>query len=1108
MFTRSDSIRNESARQRETLTLSYPYPSPSLARTTENENETQKNIDRRPPTLVQSYTALKLRHPDRALSRSLARASLAELVPLLQESEAPERPRRGQEAGQIEPSACISLVGPDGARASVYVSLERLFDGDHAGFWTPAGQAQLIGDADDDAAMPSGAIQSAHTTSDAARLVARSAGGLQEWQVDRGRLRPSLKCWTAQLPASAQHVLLDSALAYIDGGRLVGVSEAPCSNDTFNLDAQALSIERLDEQTVALVCDDGTTQALRWAGSKWSTLFETSLSSSGGAITTAKIVQHGGGLICVFIELQQVCIYESPSSGDVQWRLRARWPITIPGSPATPPIDIARDGKVALCADQRVLILDSRAKDFSSGVEQGPLYTTPVRALSWDLSSSKLTVAAGDEVSILIRAHADEDGHRWEPIARVSCQHWARQVDSVVFTAQDEVAVVASGMMRVYRPILSAGPGSAAAQQYSLAEAIARVNGPKAQYHPGFLRACLLQGSISAAIQILSSLSRVLASASPDDSDPLPFNELDASAFWLQVDTLSKHADLADTSETPEDLALPREEAMRIIKERASAKTLPSLSGADLLRLVQVAETVWESHALKGTLDRMGIRYLVGLRELADGTATASPLGTASQHRSMAFALHSSTQEQLLHLVETTYQGKLTWASARKTGAFLWLQSHQTLTELAERVARNQYTAGEERDPVGASRFYFALGKAKLVTNLWRQAVGHPEQRKMIHFLANDFTTERWKAAAQKNAFALLSQRRFEFAVSFFLLAGALKDAVSICVKHLDDVQLAVALCRIQEGRDDGPVLRELLQERVLPRAFEQGDRWLATWAFWTLGRRDLALRVLITSMADLLREEGVSELVRGASDSADISAEDPSLALLYADLKDKVPRAASGAGAVSPEKETRFVLHMNQVLIGQGESRQCHWRWKMPRLTRCVLRPRLSHPRARTTARLEVRPSGSSRAGRTARLCRGPRAGARERGGHCAGAVRRWAGSSHAVGAALHSPPIERADRQHQRSGGRSGRRSHDQHRAGRVAAPRASAAAATEEDGSQQPDEADGHRQPAAGERGVRLFELWLLRLYCRLPSFARIHPCSSVRCTYVLALHVHGC
>jgi hypothetical protein len=80
------------------------------------------------------------------------------------------------------------------------------------------------------------------------------------------------------------------------------------------------------------------------------------------------------------------------------------------------------------------------------------------------------------------------------------------------------------------------------------------------------------------------------------------------------------------------------------------------------------------------------------------------------------------------------------------------------------------------------------------------------------------------------------------------MLAGCPKDAITICVRQLDDWQLGVALARVVEGGINGPLFTWVLSDVVLPLAFAGGHRWLATWAFWMLGRRDLAVRVIIVS--------------------------------------------------------------------------------------------------------------------------------------------------------------------------------------------------------------------------------------------------------------------
>lgn len=40
-----------------------------------------------------------------------------------------------------------------------------------------------------------------------------------------------------------------------------------------------------------------------------------------------------------------------------------------------------------------------------------------------------------------------------------------------------------------------------------------------------------------------------------------------------------------------------------------------------------------------------------------------------------------------------------------------------------------------------------------------------------------------------------------EYAAAFFLLGDQLRDAVNVCLKHLDDFQLAIAITRVYEGK-------------------------------------------------------------------------------------------------------------------------------------------------------------------------------------------------------------------------------------------------------------------------------------------------------------------
>ncbi len=69
-----------------------------------------------------------------------------------------------------------------------------------------------------------------------------------------------------------------------------------------------------------------------------------------------------------------------------------------------------------------------------------------------------------------------------------------------------------------------------------------------------------------------------------------------------------------------------------------------------------------------------------------------------------------------------------------------------------------------------------------------------------------------------------------------------------MCFNQLKDLQLAITIARVYEG-DQGPVLKRFLEEEVLTAAAHEGNRWLASWAFWMLHRRDMAVRALIVSI-------------------------------------------------------------------------------------------------------------------------------------------------------------------------------------------------------------------------------------------------------------------
>lgn len=132
----------------------------------------------------------------------------------------------------------------------------------------------------------------------------------------------------------------------------------------------------------------------------------------------------------------------------------------------------------------------------------------------------------------------------------------------------------------------------------------------------------------------------------------------------------------------------------------------------------------------------------------------------------------------------------------------------------------------------------------------------------MLRFLSNDFQQARWKSAALKNAYALLSKQRYgepigssstssytcgsaAYAAAFFLLGDSPKDAINICVRQLKDLQLATAIARVRDDEKE-TLLKGLVNQHVLPLALEGGHRWLAHWALWHIGQPEVAGQALL----------------------------------------------------------------------------------------------------------------------------------------------------------------------------------------------------------------------------------------------------------------------
>ncbi|KAI2625470.1 RAVE protein 1 C terminal-domain-containing protein [Xylaria nigripes] len=439
-----------------------------------------------------------------------------------------------------------------------------------------------------------------------------------------------------------------------------------------------------------------------------------------------------------------------------------------------------------------------------------------------------------------------------------------------------------------------------------LFDVVQKLNGPLPIFHPQFLSQCILAGKHSVVKRILSTLHQTLKYHVEGDTID-NYLDFDLAEFYIDKSSTTG-TNGNDASYVTRRMSFDNndenftEEVALSICEKLQRIVLPQLSGHEQIQLVDIVECAGVVEKQRRSLDENGARFMVFFRQHALRKGRTNEIHMS--WREINWAFHSTSQDILVDFVSRSYHDTLLWANARESGMFMWLTDANAVRTQFEIIARNEYTKSEVKNPVDCSLFYFALKKKAVLQGLWRMASWNREQAATQRLLANNFNDPKWNTAALKNAYALLSKRRFEYAAAFFLLADHLEDAVNVCLNQIKDLQLAIAIARVYEG-DNGIVLKKLLENEVLALAAQEGNRWLASWAFWMLKRRDMAVRALITPVYTLLDTPASPDLKAKL-----FLTDDPALIVLYSQLRPRSLQTLRGASKVTPRTEWDFVIH------------------------------------------------------------------------------------------------------------------------------------------------------------------------------------------------------
>ncbi|CAG8949631.1 hypothetical protein HYFRA_00007865 [Hymenoscyphus fraxineus] len=452
---------------------------------------------------------------------------------------------------------------------------------------------------------------------------------------------------------------------------------------------------------------------------------------------------------------------------------------------------------------------------------------------------------------------------------------------------------------------------------WSLFEVVSRLNGPLPVYHPQFLGQCILAGKSALVQKVLIALYKTLKYYVEGDVIDSHLG-MDLEEFYESSNAISSSTTtnkgskaFSNFTEEEDEVETVTEEVALAINEKLAKVALPQLSRQEQIHLADTVECVSIVEKQRRSMDDNAARFMLFFRQLALRRGRANEVSIS--WREIVWAYHSNSQDILVDMVNRQFHGKMLWENARESGVFMWMTDLTALKSQFENIARNEYTKSEMKNPVDCTLFYLALKKKAVLQGLWRMAAWNREQSATVKLLSNNFQDKKWKTAAMKNAYALLGKRRNEYAAAFFLLADCLKDAVNVILNQLKDVQLAIAVARVYEG-DRGPVLRELLQDKVLPLAAQEGNRWLASWAFWMLHRRDMSVRALISPVYTLLETPQTPDL-----QSKLFLTDDPALVVLYSQLRQKTLQTLRGASKITPKVEWTFVLHNARLYDRMG---------------------------------------------------------------------------------------------------------------------------------------------------------------------------------------------
>ena len=301
---------------------------------------------------------------------------------------------------------------------------------------------------------------------------------------------------------------------------------------------------------------------------------------------------------------------------------------------------------------------------------------------------------------------------------------------------------------------------------------------------PKFVKAAQKEKAYSLHLNDDSSLGYML---SPADYIPINPHILKITQLTL-IHLLEFKASYELTNCDPQQVpAFPNQQVI------PNSLELPENALPEYQKLLEMTNDI---HHENEDIDMFGVRFLLGCR--------SSPI--PPEFFGLYFSF-SATQSQIVDSLKKT----ITIFDLSKMFIPACLKSQQILEDLVITACSNTWKQSQNVELVAL--YYVALGNISKVVKLYSLK----QESQKSEFFKKDFSTDRNKKSAVKNAYSSLSKHTYDMASTLFLLAGDVQSAISTMTDKMQDPLLALLILRLKFKDMNHPTVQKFLKNVQWP---------------------------------------------------------------------------------------------------------------------------------------------------------------------------------------------------------------------------------------------------------------------------------------------------